>query len=435
MIDDEKPKKNEEESDFDLEPELDDFDDEWDDFDDDLDLEDDGDESAEDPAPNLPGKKTFLQKFFIPIVIIIIVIFGGLFLLGIGAFDAPSSSVQQPVDEYAENDESAIPPMPTAPEELVEDEGLPPMPAAMQDDMGEEGTPAPVAEEPPLTPLPNMDGGNTEEAELTNLDDALDDGNFDVRKAVPITDIQEEPLEEPPFEIDAGQNNLASSDETNTLPPTSEELPAPLASEPEPDVTETPETERASDIVANEALSKDLAALEQQKSELASENEALQDNINQAQDRLSALEEKLAAIEKSIADKEAQSETLTRDLANMEEKFSQTRQLQETAQEPAAEPKIIQTIQPKPVSKPVAPTPKPKAAPAVTTQPKAAAKSPKEWVLRAAQPGRASIAPKGSNDLRSVEIGETVDGLGRITSIQIESGLWVVRGTQGFVSQ
>jgi hypothetical protein len=58
-----------------------------------------------------------------------------------------------------------------------------------------------------------------------------------------------------------------------------------------------------------------------------------------------------------------------------------------------------------------------------------------KWQLRSAQPGRAMLSPTGSNEMKSVTIGETVDGLGKITSINIEGGTWIVRGTQGFVTR
>ncbi len=58
-----------------------------------------------------------------------------------------------------------------------------------------------------------------------------------------------------------------------------------------------------------------------------------------------------------------------------------------------------------------------------------------QWVLRAAQPGQASIAARGSNELKTVRVGDSVDSLGRVQSITIENGRWVVRGTNGLVSQ
>ena len=58
-----------------------------------------------------------------------------------------------------------------------------------------------------------------------------------------------------------------------------------------------------------------------------------------------------------------------------------------------------------------------------------------KWELRSARPGHATLYSTGSSDLKNVEVGDVLSGIGRIQSIQIEGGLWVVRGTKGNVSQ
>lgn len=57
------------------------------------------------------------------------------------------------------------------------------------------------------------------------------------------------------------------------------------------------------------------------------------------------------------------------------------------------------------------------------------------WVLRAAQDGEAWISATAQGQLRHVKVGENVNGLGRITSIQLRNGRWVVSGTQSSVTQ
>lgn len=57
------------------------------------------------------------------------------------------------------------------------------------------------------------------------------------------------------------------------------------------------------------------------------------------------------------------------------------------------------------------------------------------WVLKAAQPGQAMVAKKGENDIISVMVGETIAGIGRITSIAVQNGQWVVEGTDGKITQ
>jgi hypothetical protein len=58
------------------------------------------------------------------------------------------------------------------------------------------------------------------------------------------------------------------------------------------------------------------------------------------------------------------------------------------------------------------------------------------WVLRAAKPGVAWVAKKGSDDLQMVNVGDTLRGVGTVTSIsQDASGDWVISGSQGRISQ
>lgn len=56
------------------------------------------------------------------------------------------------------------------------------------------------------------------------------------------------------------------------------------------------------------------------------------------------------------------------------------------------------------------------------------------WVLRSAQPGSAMVAPKSGGDMRSVSVGDTLSGLGRIVSIEQQGNRWVVKGTQGILT-
>ncbi len=57
------------------------------------------------------------------------------------------------------------------------------------------------------------------------------------------------------------------------------------------------------------------------------------------------------------------------------------------------------------------------------------------WQLRSAQTGKAVVARKGTNDFRTVEVGTTLSGIGKIKSVMLENGRWVVRGSQGKITQ
>jgi len=59
-----------------------------------------------------------------------------------------------------------------------------------------------------------------------------------------------------------------------------------------------------------------------------------------------------------------------------------------------------------------------------------------KWVLKAAKPGVAWVARKGTDDLRMVETGDSLMGIGTVTAIiRNSSGYWVVNGTKGRISQ
>jgi intracellular multiplication protein IcmG len=56
------------------------------------------------------------------------------------------------------------------------------------------------------------------------------------------------------------------------------------------------------------------------------------------------------------------------------------------------------------------------------------------WVLRAATPEQAWIAPNAaSHDLKQVQVGDKLPGIGRITAIQQKGDNWVVQGTKGVI--
>jgi hypothetical protein len=54
------------------------------------------------------------------------------------------------------------------------------------------------------------------------------------------------------------------------------------------------------------------------------------------------------------------------------------------------------------------------------------------WVLRSASPGQAWVAASATaHDLQHVQAGDTLDGIGKVTAIDQENGIWIVRGTKG----
>jgi hypothetical protein len=66
---------------------------------------------------------------------------------------------------------------------------------------------------------------------------------------------------------------------------------------------------------------------------------------------------------------------------------------------------------------------------------RAPVKASPKWELRGASPGQALVSEIGTQNLRNVSVGDTLNGVGRIGSISQENGRWVVRGTSGQIRQ
>lgn len=70
------------------------------------------------------------------------------------------------------------------------------------------------------------------------------------------------------------------------------------------------------------------------------------------------------------------------------------------------------------------------AAPKKVSKPKAPS-----WELRAAQPGKAWVSKKGQKDMQPVVVGDSLNGIGRVTAISYDGRRWVVQGTSGRILQ
>jgi len=58
------------------------------------------------------------------------------------------------------------------------------------------------------------------------------------------------------------------------------------------------------------------------------------------------------------------------------------------------------------------------------------------WVLKSAREGMAWVSPRGKDDLKVVEVGDILEGLGKISDInKNEKGKWFIKGDKGVVGQ
>ncbi len=57
------------------------------------------------------------------------------------------------------------------------------------------------------------------------------------------------------------------------------------------------------------------------------------------------------------------------------------------------------------------------------------------WVLRSARPGQALVSRAGEAETRAIAIGDSLPGIGKVTAVFADRGLWVVQGTDGRIFQ
>lgn len=166
----------------------------------------------------------------------------------------------------------------------------------------------------------------------------------------------------------------------------------------------------------------------------------MQAKMDELLKRVSELESELNTV------RDAKSNDYVQIQENMVELRNDLQVLKDRPAAPAPAPKTSSTPKPAPAVEddeddteqtPVAASPKP--APKKVVKP-AAAPAPAvsantRWELRAAQPGRAWVSKPGERDMKSVEVGETLAGIGKITAISYQGGRWIVYGTQGQIRQ
>lgn len=150
-----------------------------------------------------------------------------------------------------------------------------------------------------------------------------------------------------------------------------------------------------------------------------------------AQARVAELEKKLAATEKSLSDSEKALKKANEALSAKNEELARV-QSDLTAAQAAAK----SAASAKPTAVKTESAPKVDSAPKAAAKPAAAPARKIEWVLRSAKPGMAWVSEKGSSEMRTVSVGDSLAGIGKVTAIATDSqGRWVVNGTRGTINQ
>jgi len=379
----------------------------FDEFEEDEDFDESWDESEEDAplkaasaklsalASGAPKKKGFVQKNFNVIVLSGAVVIAGFFIFPMFGGNKTTPVVPASSDTLADKSPDVV----ITPEnQEASSSELPPMPVPMD---GAVSAPPADTSSAALTPMPGEEPATSQPVETAEAPLPVAEPAAAVPDSAPV----------PPPEAVAEDVLLAPPSETPAADapvPAAEVVPAPAPSEPE---------------------KKDVASAVEAVSEVPvePENITVKDDVQ-------------AAIEASIPADKPVEKTPVSDVAPEK---TETVPPQPVAQEKMAE--IIPSPAPVPEEKPVVRDVAEKAPPAVPaekTKPKkikpVSVKKPKpapSWTLRSAQTGKAVIALKGTQDLQSVAVGDTVKGLGRITAIEQENGVWIVRTTQGSVFQ
>lgn len=383
----------------------------------------------DDSEPRAPREKTFVQKNFMLIVGAVVIVFGG--LVGI-AFMGGGSPSPLP-DEQAAAPGDALP---DAPATTAYEDGadMPPMPAPINPEQADGA----------LTPMPMP--GDLQDTELAELDvdevpaqppsgtTPQGEEPFDYR-----SNEQRENSDEPAPKNAAEQLNAAFKQrtETDSVAPAPADsgslmdsegniiaMPAPVIPEEQPAEKPAP-VEPAPTL---QAPAEPSPQLEAQKTEI----ESLQSKLTTQESQIAESEKAAQALEDSLKSKNEEIAALSKKIEELEQKLASAERAPAAAPEKAAStPKAAKPA-------PAAEKPAAKKAPAATTTakaPAAAAATAKvvSWELKAAQPGKAVLASRSTGDTRNVSVGDTVDGLGKITAISNETGRWTVRGTKGQV--
>ncbi|MEZ5919633.1 MAG: hypothetical protein R3D66_07005 [Alphaproteobacteria bacterium] len=406
---DETPEDDFELDDFD-DGDVDDFSDDepWDDSDDDLIAEGDAVADSEESAEERPVKKK--NKVFT------LALIGGasvvaLLILASTLGGAPKTS--SPGMTAGDQASSALP-------GFGDGTDLPPQPTPIQADSAD--APAERASGDVLTPMPPA--GDDMEAELADLGfDLGSDAQTEAREGQAVPD-ESAGANKPLAEVEV--------DELAAMPPLSEAESARLAQADMEDALSdlsapSPSSPASVSAAPSQAAAPQLVAAGADPAE-----------IKRLDGEIERLDEKLAAVSADLSQKmavtDAKLDDVARTLETLGSKLDKVAARPEPVPAPVSKPSP--SAAPLPAATPAAASiEKPQPLPPSDTASMASVTDGPLWVLRSAQPGKAVLSEKGSNDLKTVEVGDSLKGIGKIVAIERVDGRWIVQGMQGIVSQ
>lgn len=268
----------------------------------------------------------------------------------------------------------------------------PPQPSPMTPSDGAEG----------ITPLPEQQAMNAVVVEENSAEKLLKEAieNRDdmatIQEIAPVVSEYPTPStpDQTPVDVNVAQDPVTPAP---SEPAVVADMVAPIAPAPVVAAVDTKLVEKLDQVLSRmDKIEAEIGTLKQDKTKGM---EALEQTV-------SSLREELSSVKST---KQSSPEVVKKDVANVEK--------------PAASEKIVKKSPPKPkkaVTKP---------------KPETAYQVPVTWELRAAQPGRAWVSKSGERDMQTVEVGQTLAGIGKINAITYQNGRWVVQGSQGQIRQ
>jgi intracellular multiplication protein IcmG len=146
------------------------------------------------------------------------------------------------------------------------------------------------------------------------------------------------------------------------------------------------------------------------------------------QKKMEMMNTRLAELEKQLSEKSATLENTTAELERIKS---------------AASAKDVDTASAKVSVTPEASNPVPQVQNVPPAKKQAVPKAVKKklanpsprWILRAAQPGRAWVSKPGDREMKALQVGDNLPGIGRIRDITFDGRQWTVVGTNGRINQ
>ncbi|MBX2833733.1 MAG: hypothetical protein KTR28_02050 [Micavibrio sp.] len=358
----------------------------------------------------------------------VVVLAGGAAVVAVGGYMALNmlggAPAPTPAPAYIATDEGAN----------IDSNGMPPMPVPMdagadQAQIPNDIEPVPVPDSVPneLMPIPDVADASNELEPLPDLPNFSDDvseltppSRDEIAELVDIPSL-DKTAQEPVAELDASVMGMEDVDSTPDEDTAGLPVPTEVADLPVEDF----KPESVGSNVTMPAPPADVAIITAQPDpeileeleDAKSLNEELEAQNSKNEKALNSANETIESLQKTITDLESKVNKLSGDLEAANDRIENVAKAapKVEASKPAAKKAVVS-----------APKPKVTSAPAPVKI---------NWIMRSARPGFAIIANADNGDTRTVEVGETIAGLGRISSIAQESGRWVLRGSKGIVSQ